>query len=151
MTTGRPVKLTFFCELDASTLEALFSDPSVTRRLVALGAQVSLGILDFSPERASVVRRLNRAGIPLIAWQLLPREQGYWYNMCNAAEAAARYAEFRDWSTREDLHWSGIGVDIKPDIGEFQELLTHKLRLFRTLLNITARNVRLYDVDQGAN
>lgn len=134
MATGSPNTLTFFCELNAVELKELFSDPSVMQRLVALGARVSLGILDFSPQRATVARHLNRAGIPVIAWQLLPREHGYWYHMCNAAQAAARYTEFRDWSAREKLQWSGIGVDIEPDIGEFQALLTHKTRLFRKLL-----------------
>ena len=126
-------------------MEALFSDPAVIERLIALDARVSLGIVDFSDERAEVVRRLNRAGIPLVAWQLLPKEQGYWYNMCNAPQAVTRYAEFCDWSTREGLQWSGIGVDIEPDFGEFQQLLTHKARLFGTLLRRGCGSRRLSD------
>ncbi len=129
----QPVDLTFFCELDGETLERLFSDPSVTDLLVQLGGRVSLGIVDFSARRAAVVRRLNRVGIPLIAWQLLPRGEGYWYNMCNAPQAAARYARFLEWTEREGLQWSAVGVDIEPDIGEFQQLLTRKGRLLRSL------------------
>ncbi len=134
MATGHPDTLTFFCELDVGGVEELFSDPVVMDQLVALNARVSLGILDLSVERAAVVRRLNHAGIPVIAWQLMPWEQGYWYHMGNASQAAARYAEFSDWSAREGLQWAGIGVDIEPDIREFQQLLTHKTRLFRTML-----------------
>ena len=55
-------------------------------------------LVDLSPERAEVVRRLNAAGVPVIAWQLLPEEQGYWYNMSNAPSAAARYSAFRAWT-----------------------------------------------------
>ena len=45
--------------------------------LAAEGCAVSMGLLDLSPRRAAVVRRLNQSGIPLIAWQLLPRDEGY--------------------------------------------------------------------------
>ena len=78
-------RLTFFCELEADALETLFADSSVIDNLVTLEASVSLGILDLSPGRAAVVRRLNEAGIPVIAWQLLPKEQGYWFNLGNAS------------------------------------------------------------------
>ena len=142
---GSPSTLTFFCELEAEGLAELFSNPSVIRQLVALNARVSLGILDFSPERAEVVRRLNRAGVPAIAWQLLPKEQGYWYNMCNAHQAAIRYAEFSEWSERTDLQWSAIGIDIEPDIAEFQQLLGQKAKLIRTLLLRLGGKQRLCD------
>jgi hypothetical protein len=143
--TDDPVRLTFFSELDGRALETLFSDPAVIDRLRSLDACLSLAILDFNDERAAVVRRLNRAGVPVIAWQLLPREQGYWYNMCNAPQAVTRYAEFRDWSAREGLQWSAIGIDIEPDIAELQQLLNHKVRLLRTLLARGCGKKRLCD------
>lgn len=128
------MSLTFFCELDGKALKELFSDTTVTDRLRALGARVSLGIVDFSDDRAAVVRRLNAAGVPVIAWQLLPWEQGYWYHLCNAVQASERYEEFLAWTERRGLQWAGIGVDIEPDIAEIQQLLTHKSRLIRTVL-----------------
>jgi hypothetical protein len=115
--------LTFFCELGVETLEDLFSDPSVIQDLAVLEAGVSLGILDLSPPRAKVVRRLNQAGIPVVAWLLLPIEQGYWFNLDNASQAIARYASFKRWTAEHKLHWSGVGLDIEPDIREFQGLL----------------------------
>ena len=42
-------RLTFFCELNAEALVALFADESVIGDLVELGAGISLGILDLSP------------------------------------------------------------------------------------------------------
>ncbi len=133
-TVPSPVELTFFCELDGPTLDALFADPSLPTRLRALNARVSLGILDLTAERAAVVRRLNAAGVPVIAWQLLPREQGYWYNLCNAAQAAERYSAFVSWSETEGLRWAGIGVDIEPHIREFQHLVTNPLRFVGSVL-----------------
>ena len=129
----KPVKLTFFCELGGKELDALFSDPSVIPDLQQLDARVALGILDLGRERARVVRRLNESGIPVIAWQLLPKEQGYWYHVGNAQDAIRRYEEFSAWTARHGLQWVGMGVDIEPDIGEFQQLMTHKMGLLRSL------------------
>lgn len=126
--------LTFFCELDGESLSRLFSNPLIITTLSELNACVSLGIIDLLPERAEVVRTLNRAKIPVIAWQLLPQEQGYWYNMCNSQQAFACYAAFKGWSEKNDLHWSGIGIDIEPDIHEFQDLLLNKKRLLGSIL-----------------
>ena len=133
METILPPGLSFFCELDGASLSTLFSDPQVITTLSELNAGVNLGIIDFSPERAEVVRRLNQAMIPVVAWQLLPREQGYWYHACNARQAIARYGEFERWSVQNDLQWAGIGMDIEPDIREFQSLVLDKRKLLRSI------------------
>jgi hypothetical protein len=39
-------------------------------------ASISLGLLDLSPLRAAVVHKLNEAGIPVVAWLLLPVQEG---------------------------------------------------------------------------
>jgi hypothetical protein len=132
--TIRSPTLTFFCELEADALQALFADSSVIKDLVALEASVSLGILDLTPERAGVVHSLNEAGIPVIAWQLLPMEQGYWFNVSNAAQASARYGAFKGWSAEYGLQWAGIGVDIELDIRDLRQIMDDKLRLLSTLL-----------------
>ena len=119
----RPM-LTFACELPADRLVELFNDESVIDQLVALEAKVSLGILELSPERASVVRRLNAAGVPVVAWLLLPKSQGYWFNADNGPKAVARYAAFQLWTAEHDLVWDGIGVDIEPDIQVMESIMT---------------------------
>ncbi|MCP3867086.1 MAG: hypothetical protein GY703_03140 [Gammaproteobacteria bacterium] len=128
-----PPRLTFFCELNGSDLSDLFDRPKVIHSLSRLDASVSLGIIDHSTERANVVKSLNQAGIPVIAWQLLPRSEGYWYHMGNAPEAAAGYEAFTRWSEKHGLQWSGIGLDIEPDIHEFQHLLINKRQLIRAI------------------
>lgn len=127
-------QLTFFCELDAMTLEALFSDPKVVTDLIDLQAAVSLGIIDLSPQRAEVVRRLNEAAVPVIAWQLLPQDEGYWFNTSNAPQARQRYAAFKAWTAAQNLQWAGIGIDIEPDIREIQKLLEQPWQLVPVLL-----------------
>ncbi|MFH1928824.1 MAG: hypothetical protein ABIK79_11735 [Chloroflexota bacterium] len=136
--------LTFACELEMNAFQALFADPAVMDDLAALEASVALGILDLTPERASVVRRLNQAGIPLIAWQLLPRDAGYWFNAGNARQATARYNDFKAWTDEHGLQWEGVGLDIEPDMREVQMLAGKKWRqLLPRVLRRTYDNERL--------
>jgi hypothetical protein len=121
-------RLTFFCELETEPLQALL-DARLIADLAAMKANLSLGIIDLSPERAEVVQRLNRAGVPVIAWLLLPKDQGYWFNLDNAPQAAIRYADFIAWTSEHGLHWAGIGLDIEPDIREITQFAQGKWRM----------------------
>lgn len=129
MDNGTPEKLTFFCELSSDKLIKLFSNQQLYTQLIKLQATISLGILDFSDARAKIVQQLNEHNIPVIAWQLLSKEEGYWYNMDNASQAAMNYGQFLAWSNKHNLRWDGIGVDIEPDISEIHKLLSNKLRI----------------------
>ncbi len=137
---SRP-RLTFFCELPAAELGRLFADGTVIEDLRALSAGVSLGLLDLSAERAAVVRRLNAAGVPLVAWLLLPKAQGYWFNVGNAPLAVERYEAFRAWSLAHDLEWAGVGLDIEPDIRD-AGVLSVRGALFSLLLR------RVFDTER---
>ncbi len=148
MTNKSSVVLTFFVELEGEALEQLFADPGVIEHLIMLKARISLGIVDFSSQRAAVVRQLNQAGVPVIAWQLLCREDGYWYNMCNAPHAIKRYQQFQQWSVSENLQWDGIGVDIEPDISELQYLFTHKFKYIQALFKRGCSKKRLLEAQK---
>jgi hypothetical protein len=132
--TGRVKKpqITFFTEMEAAPLQALFSLPDIDV-LADLGARVSMGLLDQSPQRAELVRRLNTAGIPLVAWLLLPAEQGYWFNLNNADRAWEFYESFRAWTEAEGLVWEAVGLDIEPDRGEMEQVASQKLRILPVL------------------
>lgn len=136
-------QLTFFSELSAQNLQTLFRQPDVIASLQTLQAAVSLGILDLSPERAEVVRSLNQAGIPVTAWLLLPREQGYWFNLDNDLFAVRRYHEFKEWTAQNDLHWACIGLDIEPDIQAMQMLSSQPTLGARLLLRHAFNGARL--------
>ena len=118
--------LTFFTELPTEEQEELFEDHAVMNHLQNLEASLSLGILDLSEERAKVVQKLNQAGIPVIAWLLLPEAEGYWFNIDNYEQAAARYVAFKAWTTQHKLRWDGIGLDIEMDINELRSILEEK-------------------------
>jgi hypothetical protein len=119
-------ELTFFTELASQELKDLFSKKEIIKDLQALDAAVSLGILDLSDDRANVVKRLNKTGIPVIAWLLLPEEDGYWFNIDNYEQAAARYVSFKAWTIEHDLTWAGVGLDIEMDIQDLRQGLEQK-------------------------
>ncbi len=113
-------RITFFCDLEPEALQRLFADTAVIEDLLQLQAGMRLALLDLSPERAAVVRRLNDAGIPVIAGLLLPKDQGLFLTMENASRLVARYSDFQAWTAEFGLRWAGVGLDIELDIREFQ-------------------------------
>ena len=64
----------FFCELQGKAFNELFADSSLINQLVKMKASVRVGLHDFSPERTLTIQKLNQAGIPIVAWLLLPEE-----------------------------------------------------------------------------
>jgi hypothetical protein len=136
----RPPCLTFFCELETDPLKDLFAGVKLTNNLKSLEAGLSLGILDLSAERAKVVQKLNRAGIPVTAWLLLPKEEGYWFNLDNVSQALTLYQDFLAWTADHGLQWAAIGLDIEPDIRVLQQLSASGWRSLLKLMPKLATN-----------
>jgi hypothetical protein len=109
------------------------SQPEVISDLRELNAGISLALPDLSAERAQVVLRLNRDGIPVTAWLSLPPAQGYYLNANNAREAFTRFSDFETWSTAYGLRWAGVGLDIEPNIQQFTALTGSKWRVAWTI------------------
>lgn len=119
----------FFCELPSKQFNELFSDSALIRQLVRMQASVRIGLHDFSPERTLTIQKLNQAGIPVVAWLLLPEEDGYWFNMHNGEKALKRYADFKSWTAENQLKWEGIGIDIEPDMNDAKLAIKHPWKL----------------------
>ncbi len=126
-------QLIFACDRQTKELASLFT-PELIADLQDLHAGVALSTEDLSPERAQVVRQLNAAGIPMTAWIALPKEQGYYVNVSNAPQTAARFAEFDKWTIDNGLRWEAVGLDIEPTLNEYGALLTHKGQLISLAL-----------------
>jgi len=77
MTANSLPNLMFVCALEPKTLRALFEDRFVLDDLKSLEAGAALVVRDFSDERAQAVRLLNKLGIPVSAWLLLPGEENH--------------------------------------------------------------------------
>ncbi|NMC15954.1 MAG: hypothetical protein GYA40_04840 [Chloroflexi bacterium] len=105
-------KLMFVCALEPKALRALFEDRFVLDDLKSLGAGAALVVRDFSDERAQAVRLLNKLGIPVSAWLLLPGEQGSWLDPTHAAQAAELYQALKRWSGQKGLRWSAVGFGV---------------------------------------
>jgi hypothetical protein len=120
--------LIFGCDRQTGDLDSLFT-PALVSELKELGAGVALSTEDFSSVRAQVVRRLSDAGIAMTAWIVLPKEQGYYVNVGNAAQTAARFAEFDAWTSEHGLRWEAVGLDIEPTLQEFGALTGDMPRL----------------------
>jgi hypothetical protein len=132
---GTRPEITFACcDQGAGPMQALFADPQLIPELKELDAGVAVAIEDFSPERAGVVRRLNQAGIPAIAWIVLPKEEGVYLNADNAPAAARRVSAFEEWTKENGLRWAAVGLDIEPNFAAFRALREHRLRLLGSLV-----------------
>src|SRR5215469_1585190 len=94
---GKRPRLVFASDSDTPKLEALFADPTLIPDLKDLDAGVALSLPELSPERAQVVRRLDDAGVPVIAWMALPASAGYYLNATNVPAAEKRFADFENW------------------------------------------------------
>jgi len=114
--TMKPSSITFFCELHSRELERLFASNELIAQLVHMNANISMAIQDFSPERANIVKKLTRAGIPVTAWILLSLEEGYWTSLDTIHQTIQRYSEFKLWTKANQLTWAAIGLDIEPRI-----------------------------------
>ncbi len=97
----------------------MLADPTVFAALKELHAGLAIPIDELSPDRAQLIRQLNEAGLPAVAWMVLPGNQGYYVNASNAPQTARRFAEFENWSKENHLSWNAIGLDIEPDFNEF--------------------------------
>ena len=115
-------------------MQSLFADRNVIASLNELHAEVAVAILDFAPERAAVVHRLNQAGIRVIAWIVLPKEEGYYLDADNSPAAMARVAAFEKWTAENGLKWAAVGLDIEPNFAELAALKTHRWHLIITLI-----------------
>lgn len=136
-------QLIFACDRQTNELDSLFT-PQLISDLKELKAGVALSLEDLSPRRAKMVQQLNAAGIPMMAWIVLPKEQGYYVNASNAPQTAARFQEFDKWTTSYGLLWEEVGLDIEPTLNEYATLTGHKGQLIFLVLRRAFDSGRVY-------
>ncbi len=131
------------CDQGLDEAQSLFAQPGVLTQLQSLHATIAVPTLDFSAQRANLVRTLHQQGIPVIAWIMLAKEKGYYLNADNAQEAAARLTAFEQWTSANNLHWAAVGLDIEPNFAALGQLRGHRWRLAMTLLGRSVELGRL--------
>jgi hypothetical protein len=80
------------------------------------------------------VQVLNQVGIPVNAWLVLEKSQGYYFNLDNYPAALARYADFQQWTTENHLKWEAVGLDIEPDIRLLTQIVSQRWRAMPQLM-----------------
>ena len=140
--SGQKPQLSFFNEMESKPLGELFKDTTIIPQLQKLHAEIRMGILDTGVERVAVIKQLNQANIPVVSWLLLPKEKGYWFHSKNGPAAIERYHQIRDWAKRNDLKFSGMGLDLELDINDITLAKEHKFKLLIDIIK------RLYDKDR---
>ena len=81
--------LTYFVEMSGARTDELYARPGVLEGLEQQQAGVALAMLDLSPERRELMAELARRRIPITAWLLLSKEEGYWLTVDNPDAAIA--------------------------------------------------------------
>ena len=112
--------ISFFNELKSPELAQLFKDSTLIPNLQAIHGEIRMGTLDLTPERAAVVKKINDAGIPVVAWVVLSEEDGYFSNSINAELSKKRYEEIKNWANKYQLKLKGIGFDFEIDINDLK-------------------------------
>jgi hypothetical protein len=135
-------KLSFFNEMKSPELAQFFADTSIIPTLNELNAEIRMGLLDLSPERVQVVKKLNEAGIPVVAWLLLSKEEGYFFHSGNGELAIQRYKDIKKWADNNELGFAGMGLDLELDFNDIELAKHHKWQLIKSL------TARLYDEQQ---
>lgn len=110
---SRPL-ISFFTELPSSELQALIARPGIKDLLLDMGAEIRIGVNDFTQERAESIKELNEAGIPVYAWLKAHDNQGHTFRIDNASFILKRYKSFKEWTSLYQLSWEGIGIDLRP-------------------------------------
>ncbi|HEX4005870.1 MAG TPA: hypothetical protein VHX60_06825 [Acidobacteriaceae bacterium] len=126
------------CDQGIEQAQRLFAQPGVLEQLRALHATVAIPTADFSQQRAALVRQLGARGIPVVAWIVLSADDGYYLNAANVAQAAARLADFEQWTRANGLRWAAVGLDIEPNFGELARLSRQPWRLAAVLARRSA-------------
>lgn len=111
-------RLFFFSELDGAALLELLGRPGLLELLSTHQIGIALSVARLDAARVEAVRLLNAHRIPLVAWLLLPPEQGFAFNLQNYPQAHAQYEVFRTWAVENGLHFDAVGLEIEVPPGE---------------------------------
>ena len=135
--------ISFFNELKSPELVQLFKDSTIIPNLQAIHGEIRMGTLDLTPERAAIVKKLNEAGIPVVAWVVLTEDDGYFSNSINAHLSKKRYQEIKNWANQNQLKLKGIGFDFEIDMNDLKLAKSSPLKLVCKMFT------RLYEDDNN--
>ena len=134
-------RLIFFTELEGPALLAMLRTPGVLDWLAAEGHSVALAITRMDETRVQAARLLNERAVSIVAWLLLPPEEGLAFNLQNYPQAVAHYRAFRAWAQERGLRFEAVGLDIEPPPDEDARGDLWSLRAIARRLWLASENV----------
>lgn len=120
-------RLTFFVELADGELDRLLQ-PELLHVLEQRGASLAVGMLDLTDLQAVAVRRALAAGVPVTAWLLLDRADGYWLTLDNFAATHRRWLQTLAWMRANGLQIQRIGLDVEAPHDDAVALVQSPIR-----------------------
>ncbi len=120
------MQLSFFTELPGTALSSLLS-ADVLGALQRLRARLAVGTVDLSHATADALTTLHEAGVPVTAWLLLERGDGYFPTAFNGPQALARLDALLTLRAEYGLRFDTIGLDVEPPLPEVLSALSSPL------------------------
>lgn len=110
----KSTKIDFMTEVQGFKLLELAKDSTNIKKLQELGAELYIGLTDFSNERAEAIKIFQKANISCHAWLLLPKGEHYWPNAHNGTSVLKRYEKLNEWSLKNNLKWKSLTLSLSP-------------------------------------
>ncbi|MBD0401431.1 hypothetical protein [Flammeovirga sp. EKP202] len=110
----KSIKIDFMTEVQGFKLLELAQDSASISKLKELGADIYIGLTDFSSERVEAIKLFQNNGIVCHAWLLLPKGEHYWPNAHNGSAVLKRYETFREWTIDNQLSWKTLTLSLAP-------------------------------------
>ncbi|NME68036.1 hypothetical protein [Flammeovirga aprica] len=101
-------------EIQGFKLLELAKDSTNIHKLKELGADIYIGLTDFSDERVEALKIFQDNGIDCHAWLLLSKGEHYWPNAHNGTAVLKRYEKFRAWTLSNQLPWKSLTLSLAP-------------------------------------
>lgn len=110
---------------------------------------MAMATSDFSEGTTKLVQWMNKnfSDVPIVAWLVLPHEQGYWTNEENLRETDAGLGELIKWVDTNSLVISGIGFDIELPVQWSAKALKNGISGY-ALAVLRRRWEKLYQADK---
>ncbi|KXX70459.1 hypothetical protein [Flammeovirga sp. SJP92] len=110
----KSIQIDFMTEIQGFKLLELAKDSTNISKLKELGANIYIGLTDFSSERVEALKIFQNNGINCHAWLLLSKGEHYWPNAHNGSAVLKRYEKFREWTLSNQLSWESLTLSLAP-------------------------------------
>ncbi len=99
-------------------------------RLVETRSSVSIAMSTLDDSTAKAIKFLNEKNIPIIAWNVLSDDDGYWTNALNVEKTEKKIKEIEEWKQKHNLKFDTYGFDLEKSFDVILPLLNREIGKF---------------------